>query len=101
MHGQKLVRSNKSVSRNSHPYFVGFKKIKNSYKSISSDFISRNQKILTLKGIDLTKVRFVNSPAFVYDFMKDIINPELKLEVPMMSNGLFDPNQKIQSCWCG
>jgi hypothetical protein len=75
----------------------------NGYKKFSTkiepnpDFESLKQKnlqILVFKGVNSDKVRFTGVPYFTYDFVKDEINPELIIDVPMMPNGLFDTSRE-------
>lgn len=58
------------------------------------NLVSRNKKILLSKGVIPNKVRFISGPCFIYDFIKDEINPNLRVEFPIMPNGLFDPSRK-------
>lgn len=78
------------------PHFVGFEEVSTKPKS-NPEFellVSRNKKILLDRGILPNKFRFSGVPYFTYDFVKDEINPELKMMVPMMSDGLFDPSRR-------
>ena len=58
-----------------------------------SNLVERNIFLLLNKGINIDKIRFTFQPSVSYDFIKDIINPNTSLMLPMMDNGLFDKNR--------
>jgi len=53
----------------------------------------RNEEILISKGVKKEKIRFVGMPMFRYNLKLNIVNPPIKLMIPLKENGLFDNSQ--------
>ena len=56
--------------------------------------IEKNMQILSDRGVNLDKIRFVFQPCFVYDFITDEVNPKFEMVIPTLNSGLIDKNRE-------
>jgi len=59
--------------------------------------LKKNKDLLSLNGINLNKIRFVNLPTFNYDVENNVVNPKFTMMIPLRKNGskLFDNKSPV------
>jgi len=83
--------------KSSPPMFKGYE-LHGVKKNISNEQIklqNKNYKFLKSKGVLKDKVRFVLTPCFTYNISNNEINPEHRIKIPIMDNGLIDRSTDV------
>lgn len=57
--------------------------------------IDKNLNYLESIGTNIEKVRFIFQPSYTYDFIRNIVNPEIKLLVPLTQDDKFDNTREV------